>query len=167
MIPIISVVGWANSGKTTLICKIIPHLKKKGYRVATLKHDRHGFDWDEPGKDTYLHREAGADITAISSPRRFALVKELQEELTLEEIASQMVGVDLIITEGYKYAHKPKLEVFRKKKDENYELVSPREELFALATDCPYQVEGIPLFNLEEAKEIADLIEEKFLKPSP
>ncbi|RQD77571.1 MAG: molybdopterin-guanine dinucleotide biosynthesis protein B [Candidatus Syntrophonatronum acetioxidans] len=164
MIPIISVVGWSNSGKTTLICKIIPYLREKGYRVATVKHDRHGFDWDQPGKDTYMHRQAGAVATAISSPRRFTLVKELEEELSLEEIASLVGGVDLLITEGYKFGDKPKLEVFRRETAKDFKLVSLPQNLFAVASDYPFKVEGVPLFDLDDARKIAELIEEKFLK---
>ncbi len=163
MIPIISVVGWSNSGKTTLICKIIPYLREMGYRVATVKHDRHGFDWDHPGKDTYLHRQAGAVISSISSPSRFALVMELEEELGLEEIASMVKGVDLIITEGYKFGPMPKLEVFRKETAQKFELVSPQEDLFAIASDYPFEVEGVPLFDLDNARGMAELIENKFL----
>ncbi len=163
MIPIISVVGWSNSGKTTLICKLIPELNRRGYRVATVKHDVHGFDWDQPGKDTWLHRKAGAAVSAISSPRRFALVRELDRELSLEEIAGTIKDVDIIITEGYKFGNKPKLEVFRKERAKKMELVSPLEDLFALASDYSFDVQGITVFDLEDAVGIVNVIEEKFL----
>lgn len=164
MIPIISVVGWSNSGKTTLICKLIPELNRRGYKVATIKHDVHSFDWEQPGKDTWLHRKAGAAVSAISSPRRFAMVRELKEELSLEDIVGIIKGIDLIITEGYKSGDKPKLEVFRKEHAEKMELVSPPEHLFAVASDYPFELKGIPLFDLEDVVGIVDIIQKTFLE---
>ena len=163
MIPIISVVGWSNSGKTTLICKLIPELNRRGYRVATVKHDVHGFDWDQPGKDTWLHRKAGAAVSAISSPKRFAIVRELDRELSLVEMTDTVKDVDLIITEGYKFGDKPKLEVFRKETAKKLELASPIKDLFAVASDYPFDINEVTVFDLEDAVGIVNVIEKKFL----
>lgn len=164
MIPVISVVGWSNTGKTTLICKLIPQLKKRGYKTATVKHHRESFDMDRPGKDTWLHRQAGAVVSAISSPQRFAYVRELEEELSLEEIVKDIQGVDLIITEGYKFGDRPKLEVFRKEAAKKMELISSPPELFAAATDHIFNLPGVSQFDLEDAVGMVDLIEQRFLK---
>jgi molybdopterin-guanine dinucleotide biosynthesis protein B len=113
LVPIISVVGKSKVGKTTLLEKLLPEIKKRGYRVAVIKHDVHGFDIDRPGKDTWKHARAGADIVVISSPQKMAIIEKVDREKTLAEIASKLDHVDLIITEGYKRQDKPKIEVFR------------------------------------------------------
>ena len=164
MIPVISVVGWSNTGKTTLICKLIPELKKRGYKTATIKHHGKSFEIDRPGKDTWLHRQAGAVISAISSPERFALVRELEEERPLEEIIKDIRGVDLIITEGYKFGDKPKLEVFRKEAAKKMELISSPPELFAAATDYTFPLPEVSQFDLEDVVGMVNLIEHRFLK---
>ena len=87
MIPIVSIVGKSDAGKTTLLEKLIPELKRRGYRVATIKHDAHQFEIDHPGKDSYRHFHAGADWTIIGSPAKLALVRRLERELSLDEIA--------------------------------------------------------------------------------
>jgi len=111
--PVLSIVGRSNSGKTTLMCELVHALKKKGYRVGTLKHNAHGFDIDQPGKDTWKHREAGADVVMISSSSKVALIEKVQEELSLDNLLKRFEGVDLVITEGYKRENKPKIEVVR------------------------------------------------------
>ncbi|MCG0277773.1 MAG: molybdopterin-guanine dinucleotide biosynthesis protein B [Thermanaeromonas sp.] len=161
MTPIISVVGKSDVGKTTLLVKLIPELKARGYRIATIKHDTHGFDIDKPGKDTWKHAEAGADIVAISSPTKVAVIEKVEQELTLDEVASRIKGVDLIITEGYKRGNKPKIEVHRKAVGK--ELLCTEEELLAVVTDEPLPL-NVPLFGLDDVAGLADLIEAKILK---
>ena len=114
MIPIVSVVGKSNAGKTTLLEKLIPELKRRGYRVATVKHDAHSFEMDEPGKDTWRHRQAGADVVVISSKDKMAMIRRVDEELSLLEIADTITGVDIILTEGFKRGPAPKIEVSRR-----------------------------------------------------
>lgn len=164
MIPVISVVGWSNTGKTTLICKLISELKKRGYRTATIKHHGKNSDIEQPGKDTWLHRRAGAVVSVVSSPQRFALVRELEKELLLEEIIEEIQGVDLIITEGYKFGDKPKLEVFRKEAAGDMKLISSPPELFAVASDHTFDLPEVPQFDLDDAAGMVDIIEKKFLK---
>lgn len=164
MIPVFSIV--ANStktGKTTVLCGIVRELKTRGYRVCTIKHDVHGFDIDHPGKDTWKHTQAGADIVAISSPGRMAMIEQLEKEYSLDEVTDKISNVDIIITEGYKQENKPKLEVFRK--EVSKEIYSKDEDLFAIITNTPIDKE-IPQFDFSEIKEAVDLIEEKFLKKS-
>ncbi|HBT47241.1 MAG TPA: molybdopterin-guanine dinucleotide biosynthesis protein B [Peptococcaceae bacterium] len=160
MIPIISVVGKSDTGKTTLLTKLLPELKARGYRVATIKHDTHGFDIDKPGKDTWKHAEAGADVVAISSPAKVALIEKVPRELTLDEVAERIQGVDIIITEGYKRGNKPKIEVHRAAV--GGELLCTEEELLAVVTDEPVPVR-VPTFGWDEVAGLADLIEERIL----
>ena len=111
---IIGLAGWSGSGKTTLVTKVIPVLVRRGHKVATVKHAHHDFDTDQPGKDSWLHRRAGASEVAIVSSRRWAVVHELGEapELALEDMLAKLSPVDLVIVEGFKHHAHPKLEVF-------------------------------------------------------
>lgn len=159
-IPVISIVGGqSNSGKTTLLEKLIREAKLRGWRVATLKHDVHGFEMDQPGKDTWRHDRAGADIVAISSPQRIAILERVTNDLPLDEVLARIQGVDIIFTEGYKHADKPKIEVFRSAVHEA--LFSKLEELIAIASDVSFD-NGVPCFGLDDAQGICDLIAERF-----
>lgn len=162
MIPVFSIVGTNSKiGKTTVLCNIIKELKSREYKVCTIKHDVHGFDIDHPGKDTWKHAQAGADIVAISSPKKMAMIEKVENEYRLDEIINRISNVDIIITEGYKQENKPKLEIFRK--GLTNEIYSKDEDLFAIITDTPIEKE-IPQFGFSEIKEVVDLIEKKFLK---
>ncbi len=164
MIPVFSIVGKnSNTGKTTVLCNIITELKSRGYRVATIKHDVHGFDIDHPGKDTWKHGQAGSDIVMISSPEKFAMIEKVQEEYKLDEVIEKITNVDIIITEGYKKENKPKLEVFRLEAAE--QLLCEDHEMFAIVTDVSFEKE-IPQFSFEEIDKLVDFIEAKFLKNS-
>ena len=113
-IPVISVVGRSKVGKTTLLEKLIPELKRRGYRVATVKHHAHpGFEIDRPGKDTWRHAQAGSDHVVIAAPDKVAAVRRVTREPTLDEIVTTIDDVDIILTEGYKRAGKPKIEIVR------------------------------------------------------
>lgn len=159
-IPVISIVGGkSNSGKTTLLEKLIREAKRRGWRVATLKHDVHGFEMDQPGKDTWRHDQAGADVVAISSPQRIAVLERVFEDQPLDEVLSRIHDVDLIFTEGYKHADKPKIEVFRSAVHQ--ELFSKRDELIAIASDIQFN-NGIPCFGLDDAQGLCDLIQRIF-----
>ena len=113
-IPILSVVGKSDSGKTTLLEGLIRELKQRGYRVGTIKHDAHSFEIDVPGKDSWRHAQAGSDHVVISSPLRVASIRRVEREPQLEELAAGMTDVDIILTEGYKRGNAPKIEVSRR-----------------------------------------------------
>lgn len=163
MPPILCIVGKSNSGKTTLIEKLVGELKTRGWKIGTIKHDIHGFDLDIPGKDSYRHRAAGADSVIISSPQKLALIKSVPQELTLDELARQFFpDVDLIITEGYKREAKPKIEIHRQAMSSQL-LCGPRDNLLAVASDIRWEV-GVPCFDINDHKTIADFIEDNFLK---
>lgn len=161
MIPVFSIVGSrSNVGKTKVICDIIMELKERGYRVGTIKHDVHGFEIDHPGKDTWLHSQAGADLVSISSKNKMAIIEKLEEEYTLDEMIEKIDNVDIIITEGYKSEKRLKLEVFRKEVADH--LISKDEELFAIVTDKNFN-KDIPQFDFKETSKLVDLIEDRFL----
>ena len=164
MIPVVSIVGKSDSGKTTLLEKVVRELTSRGYRIATIKHDTHSFEIDHPGKDSWRHKQAGAAITVISSPSKLALVADTDHDLTLSEIREiYMREVDLIVTEGYKRETHPKIEVFRQEMHREL-LCTDDENLIAIAGAPPNPPANVPLFDLDYVKPLCDFIEERFLK---
>ncbi len=162
-IPIISIVGKSDSGKTTLIEKLLPELTKRGYRIATVKHDVHGFEVDREGKDSWRHKQAGAHSVVISSPTKAALIRDVESDMSLEEIREKLIrDVDLILSEGYKKDIQPKIEVFRKEKHKEL-LCTQKDHLVAIASNLKFNV-GVPCFDLEDMGGLADFIEKEFLK---
>jgi molybdopterin-guanine dinucleotide biosynthesis protein B len=162
-IPIVSIVGKSSAGKTTLLEKIIPKLIKRGYRVATVKHDVHGFEIDHEGKDSWRHKKAGAHTTVISSPLRIALVEDVDHDQTLDEIRKEYIKrVDIILTEGYKGNPFPKIEVFRSELRRT-PLCKKEDNLLAIASDIKLDI-GVPCFDINDSQSLVDLIENKFLK---
>jgi len=171
MKPVISVVGKSDVGKTTLLERLIPELKRRGYRVGTIKHDTHGFDMDKPGKDSWRHAQAGSDMIAVSSPSKVAMIRKVEQELSLDEVAQLLSPyVDLILTEGYKRGDKPKIEVFRP--DLHKDLLCQEEELLAIVEnhindeDDHQEIllkSNIPIFKMDEISSLVDLIERKIL----
>ena len=112
---VVGVAGWKNSGKTTLVTKLVGELRRRGYRVATVKHAHHDFDIDREGTNSYRHRAAGASEVVLVSARRWALIHELDEERepTLAEILKKLTPSDVVVVEGYKREPIPKIEVRR------------------------------------------------------
>jgi molybdopterin-guanine dinucleotide biosynthesis protein B len=162
-IPIVSIVGKSNSGKTTLVEKLIPELIKRGYRVATIKHNKHGFDIDHEGKDSWRHKKAGACATVIACPTCIALIEDIDRDQSLDEIRDKYIkDADVILAEGYKGNPFPKIEVFRS--ELKRELLCGKEDnLLALAADVKLDAD-VPCFDVNDIRSIADLIENKFLK---
>jgi len=111
--PIVSFVGNSGSGKTTLLERLISQLTHKGLRVGTIKHDVHGFEMDKPGKDSWRHKQAGAVTTIISSPFQVGMVMDVECEKSPEDLLLLMSDLDIVLTEGYKTANLPKIEIFR------------------------------------------------------
>jgi molybdopterin-guanine dinucleotide biosynthesis adapter protein len=113
-VKVLGIVGWSGSGKTTLLTALLRLLKARGQTVSTVKHTHHGFDMDRPGKDTFRHREAGAQEVLVASGERWALLHELNgPEPRLPELLARMQPVDLVLVEGFKTHPFPKLEVYR------------------------------------------------------
>ncbi|MCW3489149.1 molybdopterin-guanine dinucleotide biosynthesis protein B [Dethiobacter alkaliphilus] len=161
-IPVVSIVGKSNSGKTRFICGLLPELKRRGYKVATIKHDVHGFDIDKPGKDTWKHSQAGADTVVISSPQKVAMIEKVVQELTMDEVIDKIRGVDIIISEGYKGNPKPKIEIFRSSVHKE-PLCSGTDNLLAIVSDVSPDL-GVPVFATNDYIAVVDLIEKKFLQ---
>lgn len=163
-IPIVTVIGKSGCGKTTLLEKLVAELKRRGYKLATVKHHSHrGFDIDQPRKDSWRFAQSGSDHVIIASPDKIASYRKIERELSLDEIAATVSDVDLILVEGYKQAGKPALEVVRA--ENSRELIEGWEQRFAVAADFPLDL-GVPQFSLDDVQGIADLIEGRFLKRS-
>ncbi len=163
MIPIISIVGKSDSGKTTLIEKLVPELTRRGYRIATVKHDVHGFEVDREGKDSWRHKKAGAHTVVISSPKKAALIRDVERDLSLSEIRDKLIrDVDLILSEGYKRDVQPKIEIFRKEKQQEL-LCAKEDNLIAIVSNQTFNV-GVPCFDLEDMKGLSNFIEKDFLQ---
>jgi molybdopterin-guanine dinucleotide biosynthesis protein B len=161
MIPVISFVGSHNCGKTTILEKVIRGLKQKGYKVAVIKHHKGDFELDIQGKDTWRLSEAGSDVVAISSPQKTAVIKKQEQELTLDRITEMVCdGMDIVISEGYKFDDKPKIEVFRSEVSDR--ILSDEKDLVALVTDRRFDID-VPQFSFDDADGIVKLIIEKYL----
>ena len=156
---VLGIVGWSGSGKTTLITKLIPVLNTRGVRVATLKHAHHKFDVDEPGKDSYEHRKAGACEVIVSSARRWVQMHEVGNgtEATLPQLLAKVSPCDLILVEGFKTERHPKLEVFREVTG-NPPLHPIDLHIVAIASDRPFPNAGIPVVDLNDTAVVADLV---------
>ncbi|HXW42026.1 MAG TPA: molybdopterin-guanine dinucleotide biosynthesis protein B [Xanthobacteraceae bacterium] len=157
---IIGLAGWSGSGKTTLVTKVIPVLVGRGFKVATIKHAHHGFDIDQPGKDSWLHREAGASEVAVVSSRRWAIVHELagEPEPPFGDILAKLSPVDLVIVEGFKRHPHPKLEIYRAAVGKP--LLHPDDNcIVAIATDVPLPQAQIPVVMLDDIESIANVLQ--------
>ena len=156
---IIGLAGWSGSGKTTLLAKVIPRLVVRGLKVSTLKHAHHGFDVDQPGKDSHTHRAAGATEVLVGSANRWALVHELrgQAEPVLGALLTKLSPVDLVVVEGYKAEPHPKLEVYRAAVGKP--LLHPDDPaIVAVASDEPLPAARVPVVDLDDVERIADLL---------
>lgn len=166
-IPVVSIVGKGDSGKTTFLEKLIRELSSRGVRVATVKHHVHDYDIDTPGKDSWRHARAGAVTTMVSSPEKFSVVQAVESEFSLEYIAviAANTGVDILLTEGYKREGVNRIEVSRAARSD--ELISAPGECIALVTDRVDATCGdAPVFGLDDASGVADLIGRLFLDDS-
>jgi molybdopterin-guanine dinucleotide biosynthesis adapter protein len=153
--------GWSGSGKTTLIENVIPRLLARGLKVSLIKHAHHSFDIDQPGKDSYRHRQAGCSEVLVTSDARWALVHELrgEPEMTLSDALARLSPCDLALVEGFKAHPIPKLEVWRPSVGKA--LLHPQDaHIVGIATDDPGAFAGgrIPVFPLAALDEIATFI---------
>ncbi len=156
---IIGLAGWSGSGKTTLITKVIPRLMELGVSVSTVKHAHHGFDMDQPGKDSFVHRAAGATEVIISSAKRWAILHELREEpeWDLDALVAKMSPVDLVLVEGFKRDEIPKMEIYRAANGKP--LLHPDDpRIIAVACDSPLPAAKVPVVDLNDIDAIAELL---------
>jgi len=161
MIPVVSFVGKSNSGKTTVIEKLLPVLKARGLKVAVVKHALHGFEIDRRGKDSYRHKAAGADAVVVVSGSGMAMVKDEPFE-GLGSLQSYLSGVDLIITEGFKKEETPKIEVLRSGRGGPF-LCAEDPHLIAVVTDLTISPH-VAAFGLDDSAALADFIVGRLLE---
>lgn len=159
--PVVCVVGSSGAGKTTLLVKLIGELRRRGFKVGSIKHDVHGFEIDKPGKDSYRLKHAGAAVGIISSPTKVAIVMDTEHDLGLAELLPFYSGVDIVLAEGYKRENYPKVEVFRKEVHPE-PLCLKDENLVAVVTAEPMAI-SVPMFGPDEVSDLAGfLVEEVF-----
>ena len=162
-LPVISfVAASSNSGKTTLIEKVVKLLKARGLRVAVVKHASAGFELDRPGKDSWRFREAGADSVVLVGPGKMAVIRNIDEVPSPEEIERAAGGIDIVIHEGSKKSAKNKIEVFRSGISGDRPLCIEDRSYLALVSDRPFPV-SIPCFDLDDAEGVANYLVKNFM----
>jgi molybdopterin-guanine dinucleotide biosynthesis protein B len=154
---VIGLAGWSGAGKTTLVLRLIPELARRGIAVSTIKHAHHAFEIDEPGKDSFEHRAAGAREVLVASERRFALIRELRDEPEpgLAELLRRLSPVDLVIVEGFKAKAHPKIEVHRAANGKPF-LFPEVPNVVAIAADRPVPDAPVPVVPLADIAAVAD-----------
>ena len=152
------IIGWKNSGKTSLMERLVAEVTGRGFSVSTVKHVHHAVDLDQPGKDSFRHRAAGAREVVLASADRFALMVEHRgPEPELPAILARLAPVNLVLVEGYKRDAHPKVEVWRAETGQS--LIQPGDALVrAVATDAALGGLSVPVLDLNDAKAVADFI---------
>ena len=156
---VIGLSGWSGAGKTTLLTRVIPLLREQGLRVSVIKHAHHEFDIDVPGKDSWRHRQAGAEEVLVSSANRWALMHELRDapEPSFEELVRRMSPVDLLLVEGFKRHPHPKIEVYRSSLGKPH--LHPEDPfVVAIASDEKLPELPLPCLPLSDAGAVASFI---------
>lgn len=154
---LIGLAGWSGAGKTTLLVRLIPCLARRGVGVSTIKHAHHGFDVDQPGKDSYRHRQAGARQVMVGSSLRWALLTELRDapEPGLPELLSRLAPVELVIVEGFKRDSHPKIEVFRSTNGKPWR--HPEDSAVVAVASDVRPAADLPWAALDDVERVADL----------
>ncbi len=163
MKPVIfGVTGWKNSGKTKLVAGLVSTLKSRGFVDSTVKHAHHGFDVDNPGTDSYAHREAGAQEVALVSGKRWVLMHEMRDviEPTLDEILAKLAPCDIVIIEGFKSCPHPKIEATRSETKRDQPIWPNDPSIVAIASDYKIENSGRREFDLNDISDITDFVME-------
>ncbi len=162
MVPVVSIVGKKGAGKTLVMGRLVAELKRRGYRVAAVKHSVHSFDLDREGKDSWQYAQAGSDAVVISSPQKLAVIRKVDRDCTLAEL-SRFIGsdFDIVLAEGFKQEKTARIEVHRK--ELGADLICDPRELLAVVTDERVE-HDVAQFALDDAAGLADLIERRYLK---
>lgn len=161
MLPAVSIVGQGKSGKTTLIEKLIPEFKARGYRVATVKHTHQDLELDTPGKDSWRYAQAGSNAVFLSTPKSLVLIEHVEHDTSIKDIARLIsADCDILIVEGFHDAHVPKIEVHRK--ETGKELRCATKELRAIVSDEELNID-LPQFGLNDVSAVADFVETKLV----
>ncbi len=151
--------GWSGSGKTSLMMRLLPELIARGISVSTMKHAHHDFDIDQPGKDSYVHRSAGAREVLVASTQRWALMHEHRGEAdpSAAELMRHMTPVDLLLIEGFKREPHDKIEVYRSANGKP--LLHPEDpHIVAVASDVALPATALPVIDLADIRAIADFV---------
>ncbi len=152
------VIGWKNAGKTGLVERLVAEITGRGFTVSTIKHAHHSVDVDQPGTDSYRHRVAGASEVLLASGQRVALMQELRgaPEPKLDILLARLSPVDLVLIEGFKREHHPKVEAFRTAPGTPL-IATEDDSIRAVASDTPLKLDR-PVFDLNDTAAIADFI---------
>lgn len=163
--PVVGIVGWKNSGKTTMVERLVAIFSAEGLEVATVKHAHHSFDIDSPETDSGRHRQAGARQVAIVSRRRMALMTEFADrpELSLSDVLARLAPCDLVIVEGYKGEKLPKIELRRAAQAEKKPLAPGDPDILAIAADHPIDGGGLAVLDLDDPQGVADFIRSEII----
>ncbi|MBB6732065.1 molybdopterin-guanine dinucleotide biosynthesis protein B [Cohnella zeiphila] len=155
---VIQVIGYKNSGKTTVVCRLVEVFKQAGLRVGTIKHDGHEFDIDAPETDTWKHRKAGADLVAITSAHRTATIENVPR--SLQELVSRMESVDIVVAEGFKSEPYPKIVLLKQPEDlELLERASGAAAIMSWFPREPWMRAGdLPWLRIDETDLAAQLL---------
>ncbi len=165
MIPIVSFIGRSNSGKTTLLEKVVRELKLRGYRVAVIKHSHHEFDIDQSGKDSWRLAQAGSDVVVISSPNKLAFIERLDVELALAEIEGLIQGkADIVLAEGYKNGDTAKILVLGT--EQAHEQLGQDEKILAVVSSY-LSSQGVAQFDYDDVTNITNLLIERIGEGTP
>jgi molybdopterin-guanine dinucleotide biosynthesis protein B len=159
---VFGVTGWKNSGKTGLVERLVTELTARGYAVSTVKHAHHSFDVDQPGRDSYRHRAAGAQEVVLSSSDRWAVMHELRgaAEPKLDDLLAKMAPVDIVIVEGFKAEPIDKIECFRA--EARNPLIYPNDaRILGIASDTPMPDADRPVLDLTDTASITDFVIER------
>ena len=158
---IFGISGWKDSGKTTLTAALVAEMTNRGLSISTVKHAHHEFDVDQPGTDSFKHRQSGAQEVMLSSSKRFALMHEItadEDEPDLAELVAKMKPVDLILVEGFKFADFPKIQVIRAKSRKNAGVEEIKNVIAMVSDDLESIADPRPVFHIDDIKNIADFI---------
>ena len=158
--PLVSIVGKSGSGKTTFLEKLIRIFKKQGYRIGTIKHHLHDFEMDRRGKDSWRHKQAGSEISMISSPHKVGMVMDADHDPSFDELIPFFSEMDLVISEGHKKENSPKIEIFREGVYEE-PLCKSDSTLIGLVTDTELDLD-VPNFSLEDVDGVSTFLIEYF-----
>lgn len=155
MIPWVSFVGYSDSGKTTIVAKMVAIFSERGYRIAAIKHAAHGYDMDVPGKDSWQHYQAGAEQVVLAGTESISLHKRCATPPVLEDALALVKEADFILVEGFKSEPGPKIEIIRR--DKSGERIAQASELIAIVSDMVIQVD-IPVFGFDQLERLADYL---------
>ena len=158
--PVVLIVGSSGSGKTSVLVKLIPELRERGLKIGTIKHHHRDFEIDHPGKDSWQHKQAGAERAMISSPKRIGIVMDADHDHALDELIPFFTGLDIVLVEGYKKADRPKVEVFRHEVH-NRPVCIDDKYLIAIVSDQPLEI-GVPCFGTGDITGLSKFLISRF-----